>query len=54
LHTKLGLINVWRAVDKQSEGVSCLSQHFSKVSEVKMKEGIFVGAQITQYSKSKP
>jgi hypothetical protein len=35
-------------MDKESEGFTYLRQTFSKVSEAKMKEEIFVGPQITQ------
>jgi len=35
-------------MDKESEGFAYLRQKFPKVSEVKMKEVIFVGPQITQ------
>jgi hypothetical protein len=35
-------------MDKESEGFSGLRQTFLKISEAKMKEGIFSGPQITQ------
>jgi hypothetical protein len=37
-----------KAVDIESEGFAYLRQTFSKVSEAKIKEGVFVGPQITQ------
>jgi len=35
-------------MDKESKGFAYLSQAFAKLSETKMKEGIFVGPQIKQ------
>ena len=35
-------------MDKESEGFAYLRQEFPKISEAKMKEGIFIGPQITQ------
>ena len=35
-------------MDKESEGFAYLRQKFPKVSEARMKEGIFFGPQITQ------
>jgi hypothetical protein len=35
-------------VDKASEGFAYLRQIFPKISEAKMKEGIFISSQITQ------
>jgi len=35
-------------MDKESEETAYLRQKFSNLSEAKMKEGIFVGPQITQ------
>jgi ABC-type transport system involved in Fe-S cluster assembly fused permease/ATPase subunit len=37
-----------KAMDKESGGFAYLRQKFPKVSEAEMKEGIFVGPQITQ------
>jgi putative heme iron utilization protein len=49
LHIKFGLIKISvRAMDKESEGIAYLRQTFSKLSEAKLKEGIFVIPQITQ------
>jgi hypothetical protein len=35
-------------MDKETEGLAYLSKKFPKISEAKMKEGIFVGPQIKQ------
>jgi hypothetical protein len=35
-------------MDKESKGFAYLRQKFSKISEAKMKEGIFIGSQIKQ------
>jgi hypothetical protein len=43
--------NVCEALDKEIEGFACLRQKFSKISEAKMKEGIFIGPQIKQLFK---
>ena len=40
-----------KAVDKESEGFGYLRQKFPKISEAKMKEGIFIGPQIEQLLK---
>jgi hypothetical protein len=37
-----------KATDKESEGVAYLRQNFPKIGKTKTKQGIFVGAQITQ------
>jgi len=37
-----------KAVDKESEVFSCIRQRFPKISEAKIKAGIFVGLQINQ------
>ena len=37
-----------KAVDKESEGFVYLRQKFPKISEVKIKEAVFVGPQVTQ------
>lgn len=47
LHIKLGLIkNFVKAMDKEGDGFLYLKQKFPKLSEAKIKEGIFVGPQI--------
>ena len=43
LHIKLGLIKIFvKVMDKESEGFAYLKQKFPKISEAKVKEGIFV------------
>ena len=37
-----------KPVDKESEGFAYLRQKFPKISEAKMKKGIFIGPQIKQ------
>jgi hypothetical protein len=37
-----------KAMDIESQGLAYLRQKFSKISEAKMKEGIFIGSQIKQ------
>jgi hypothetical protein len=50
LHIKFGLIKISeKAMDKESEEFFYLRQKFPQVSEAKMKEGIFVGPQITLF-----
>ncbi|KYM94050.1 hypothetical protein ALC62_15341, partial [Cyphomyrmex costatus] len=52
LHIKLGLIkNLVKAMDKDGEGFAYLKQKFPKLSEAKIKEGIFVGPQIRELIK---
>jgi len=52
LYIQLGFINIpVKAMDKESEGFGYLRQKFSKLSEAKMKEGIFVGPQIKKLFK---
>ena len=47
LHIKLGLVkNFVKAMDKTSHGFMYLRQKFPRISEAKIKEGIFVGPQI--------
>jgi exonuclease VII large subunit len=47
LHEKLGFIKIYvKAMDKESEGFGYLRQKFSKLSETKKKEGVFVDPQI--------
>jgi hypothetical protein len=36
---------------KESEGFACLRQKFTKISEAKMREGIFFGPRIKQLFK---
>ena len=49
LHIKLGLIKISvKGVDKGSEGFDYLRQTFPKISEAKMKDGIFTDPHITQ------
>jgi hypothetical protein len=49
LHIKLSLIEIFvLAVDKDCEGFACLRQKFPKISETKMKEGIFISPQTKQ------
>jgi len=46
---KLGLIKICvKGMGKESERFAYLRQKFPKISEAKMKEGIFIGSQITQ------
>ncbi|GBM35344.1 hypothetical protein AVEN_90666-1 [Araneus ventricosus] len=52
LHIKLGLMkNFLKAMDCGGSGVQYLRLKFPKVSEAKIKEGIFVGPQIRQLIK---
>jgi hypothetical protein len=45
---KLGLIKIYmKGMGKESEGFAYLRQKFYKITEAKMKEGIFIGPQIT-------
>src|SRR5215469_18531406 len=47
LHIKLGLMkNFVKALNKDGEGFGHLKQMFPKITEAKLKEGIFVGPQI--------
>jgi hypothetical protein len=49
LHIKLVLIKISvQAMDEESEKFGYLRQKFAKIREAKMKDGIFVGLQITQ------
>jgi hypothetical protein len=49
LHIKLGLIKMSvKAMDNENEGFAYLRQKLRKISETKMKEGIFVVPQIKQ------
>ncbi|GBN52662.1 hypothetical protein AVEN_251084-1 [Araneus ventricosus] len=51
LHIKLGLMNFVKAMDCGGSGFQNLRLKFLKVSEAKIKEGIFVGPQIRQLMK---
>jgi hypothetical protein len=47
LHTKVGLMNDFvKAVDKDNEGFKRISEKFPQISEVKLKEGIFIDPRI--------
>jgi hypothetical protein len=49
LHIKLALIKIFvKAIDKESEGFTYLREKLPKISEAKIKEGIFVGPEIKQ------
>ena len=49
LHIKLGLMkNFVKSMDKEGEGFKHLHEKFPKLSDAKLREGIFVGPQITQ------
>ena len=49
LHIKLGLAkNLVKAMDQNGSAFKYLSQKFPRLSQAKIKEGIFVGPQITQ------
>lgn len=53
LHIKLGLIkNFVKALDSTGEAFQCLTRIFPKISEAKLKEGIFIGPQIKELMKS--
>ena len=46
-HIKLGLMkNFVKAMDKDGEGFAYLRSQFPKLSDAKVKEGIFIGPQI--------
>lgn len=52
LHIKLGLFkNFVKAMDKNGAGFTYLKQKFPKISETKIKEGIFIGPQIRELLK---
>ena len=54
MHIKLGLIKMFvKAMDKERKGFTYLKQKFSKISEAKMNEGIFVGPQLNNCLKIK-
>jgi hypothetical protein len=49
LYVKLGLIKMCvKVMGKESEEFDCLRQKFPKLSEAKMKDGIFIGPQVKQ------
>ena len=49
LHIKLGLMkNFVKAMDKEGEGSAYMRTILPKISDAKLKEGIFVGPQIRQ------
>lgn len=52
LHIKLGLMkNFVKAMDRHGEGFHYLKRKFPKISDAKIKEGIFVGPQIRELMK---
>lgn len=52
LHLKLGLMkNFVKSLDKEKAGFIYLRQKFPKISEAKLKEGVFVGPQIRKLFK---
>jgi hypothetical protein len=52
LHIKLGLIkNLVKAMNIEGDGFNYLRQKFPRISEAKMKEGIFVGPQVRKLFK---
>ena len=54
LHIKLGLIKQFvKAMDKNGTGIKFLQSKFPKISEAKLKAGIFVGPQIRELLKDK-
>jgi hypothetical protein len=54
LHIKLGLIKISvKAMDKESKTSAYLRQKFPKLTKARMKEGIFFGPQLNNYSKTK-
>ena len=54
LHIKLGLMkNFVKAMDKNGEGFQYIKNKFPRISEAKIKEGIFVGPDIRQLMNDK-
>ena len=54
LHIKLGpMKNIVKAMVKDGSGFSYLKKKFPRLSEAKIKEGIFVGPQIRELMKDK-
>lgn len=52
LHIKLGLMrNYVKAMNKQSEAFTYLRQKFPRISDAKIKEGVFIGPQIREVIK---
>jgi hypothetical protein len=51
LHIKLGLMkNFVKAMNKSGHGFQYLQTKFPRISDAKIKEGIFIGPQIRKYS----
>jgi hypothetical protein len=49
LHIKLGLMkNFVKAIDKNGAGFMYLKHNFARLSDAKIKEGIFVGTKIRE------
>jgi hypothetical protein len=49
LHIKLGLIKILvKTINKEGEGLIYLRQKFPRMTEAKIKEGIFVGREVKQ------
>jgi hypothetical protein len=49
LHIKLGLIKIYvKAMKKEGKEFDYLSKKFSRISDVKIEEGIFFGPQVKQ------
>jgi hypothetical protein len=47
MHLKLGVMkNFVKAMDQGEAAFTCVSENFPRVSEAKLKEGIFIGSQI--------
>ena len=54
LHIKLGLMkNFVKAMDRNGEGYNFLTRKFPRISDAKIKEGIFVGPQIRELMNDK-
>jgi hypothetical protein len=54
LHIQLGLIkNIVTAMDQNSVGFMYLKNKFPRISDAKIKDGIFVGSQIRQLIQEK-
>jgi hypothetical protein len=45
-HIRFGLIKIFKAMDQNSAGFMCLKNNFPRISDAKIKEGVFVGPQI--------
>ena len=49
LHIKLGLMKIFvKAMDRDGDGFKYLQTKFPRISDAKIKEGIFVGPQIRE------